>query len=75
VYEPALVDETFHVSTEEAEAEVRALARDEGLFVGWSTGAAVAAARRLLDGDGLTVVVIAPDGGQRYLSEIGRLLQ
>ena len=80
VYDRALIDETVHVSTEEAEAQVRELAREEGLFVGWSTGAAVAAARRLLargirgpGGKEPVVVVIGPDGGQRYLSEVGRL--
>ena len=74
IYDRALIDETVHVSTEDAEAEVRALAREEGLFVGWSTGAAVFAARRLLERGAALVVVIAPDGGQRYLSEIGRRL-
>jgi len=74
VYDRSLVDVTRHVSTEEAEAEVRTLARESGLFVGWSTGAAVAAARRLATADDCVVAVIGPDGGQRYLSEIGRLL-
>jgi cysteine synthase B len=77
IYDRDLPDETVHVSTEEAEDQVRRLARFEGLFVGWSTGAAVAAARRLLDrakgGELPVVVVIAPDGGQRYLSQKGRL--
>ena len=75
IYDQSAVDETFRVSTEDAEAEVRTLAREEGLFVGWSTGAAVLAARRVLKRDGGVVVAIAPDGGQRYLSEIGRLLR
>ena len=82
VYDPSLPDQTAFVSTENAEAVVRALAAEQGLFVGWSTGAAVAAAARLLrggargpDGEEPVVVVIAPDGGQRYLSEFHRLQQ
>jgi cysteine synthase B len=73
IYDPALPDRTEFVSTEEAEATVRGLARQAGLCVGWSTGAAVVAAERLRS-DGPTVrpsvvVVIAPDSGLRYLSE------
>ena len=73
IYDPALPDRTEFVSTEEAEAIVRRLAREAGLFVGWSTGAAVVAAARVLTArppDRQTaVVVIAPDSGLRYLSE------
>jgi len=73
IYDPALPDRTEFVSTEQAEAIVRRLAREAGLFVGWSTGAAVVAAERLRS-DGPTVrpsvvIVIAPDSGLRYLSE------
>ena len=73
IYDPALPDRTEFVATEEAEAMVRRLARDAGLFVGWSTGAAIVAAERLRP-DGPTVrpslvIVIAPDSGLRYLSE------
>ncbi|MSR05678.1 MAG: cysteine synthase family protein [Gemmatimonadetes bacterium] len=82
VYDAALIDATVHVSTEDAEVRVRELAREEGLYAGWSTGAAVSAARRLLAsgargprGEEPVVVVIGPDGGQRYLSEVGRLLR
>ncbi|HEV8303872.1 MAG TPA: cysteine synthase family protein [Gemmatimonadales bacterium] len=76
IYDPGLPDRTEFVSTEEAEAVVRRLAREAGLFVGWSTGAAVAAAERVLTArppDRPTaVVVIAPDAGTRYLSEARR---
>ncbi|MBI4419781.1 MAG: PLP-dependent cysteine synthase family protein [Gemmatimonadetes bacterium] len=81
IYDESLIDETLFVSTEEAEAAVRELATTQGLFVGWSSGAAVAAARRLTQrgivgpgGSDPVVVLIAPDGGQRYLSELHRLL-
>ena len=77
IYDPALPDRTEFVVTEEAEAAVRRLAKDAGLLVGWSTGAALVAAERVLsDGPSIhirasdpVVVVIAPDSGTRYLTE------
>jgi S-sulfo-L-cysteine synthase (O-acetyl-L-serine-dependent) len=71
VYDPALPDRTEFVATEDADAAVRRLARDAGLLVGWSTGAALVAAGRLPPD--AVVVVIAPDAGTRYLSEARRL--
>lgn len=79
IYDPSGIDETVFVVTEEAEWKVRALGREEGLFVGWSTGAALVAAEQVLlreaaaTGESRVVVVIAPDGGTRYLSESRRL--
>jgi cysteine synthase len=69
------------VTTEDADDRVRELAKTAGLLVGWSTGAAVVAAERAVSaayrphgaGDAC-VVVIAPDSGDRYLSERGRLV-
>ena len=64
---------------EDAEDAVRRLARETGLFAGWSTGAALVAAERLLSDrptaprSDAVVVVIAPDSGTRYLSEYRRL--
>ncbi|NIM48994.1 MAG: pyridoxal-phosphate dependent enzyme [Gemmatimonadales bacterium] len=80
IYDVALVDETVFMGTERADATVRALAWEAGLLVGWSTGAAVAAAQYLIQRavpdmrHRMRVVVIAPDGGQRYLSERRRLI-
>uniref|UniRef100_A0A7V6A5Y5 Cysteine--tRNA ligase n=1 Tax=Desulfobacca acetoxidans TaxID=60893 RepID=A0A7V6A5Y5_9BACT len=62
-------DDIVNVEDEEAFETARRLAREEGIFVGMSSGAAVAAALRLAGDleDGL-IVAIAPDGGERYLS-------
>lgn len=75
LYDPDLPDRTEFVATEDAEEAVRRLAKEAGLLVGWSTGAALVAAARVLS-DRLTaqpsdavVVVVAPDSGVRYLSE------
>ena len=65
-----VVDEIVLVSSAEALAMTRRLAREEGLLVGISSGAATVAAlelaRRL--GAGKTVVTVFPDTGERYLS-------
>ena len=82
IYDPHLPDRTEFVSTEDAEDAVRQLAREAGLFVGWSTGAALVAAQRVLTVlerprlvSSAVVVVIAPDSGARYLSERRRLIE
>jgi len=74
IYDPTVADETVYVSTERADATVRELARNEGLFVGWSAGAALAVARDILDKDAV-IVAVAPDSGNRYLSESRRRLE
>lgn len=70
IYDSRLADENLEVATEEAQAGVRRLAREAGLLVGVSSGAAFVAARRvaarLEEG---VVVTLFPDGGDRYLSE------
>ena len=70
IYDPALADENLSVSTEDAHRFVRRLAREEGLLVGISAGAALAAtlqvARRLERG---VIVTVFPDGAEKYLSE------
>jgi cysteine synthase A len=64
------VDGYLGVSDEEAVATARRLARTEGIFAGFSSGANVAAAARLLGstGRGRTVVVLINDSGLKYLS-------
>jgi len=81
IYDAALVDETVFVATEAAEAKVHHLARERGLFVGWSTGAALIAAEAVLARAAAqpdrppVVVAIAPDGGASYLGDERRLLE
>lgn len=69
IYDPSVHNRKVPVGTEAGYTMARRLAREEGLFVGESTGAAVVgaleAARELSGG---VVVIIAPDGGDRYLS-------
>jgi cysteine synthase A len=67
----SVVDRVEQVSSDEALDFAKRLAREEGLLVGISCGAAVAAAVRLAKLDefaGKTIVVILPDGAERYLS-------
>ncbi len=69
----SLVDRVEQVDAAEAVEMARRLAREEGLLVGISCGAAAAAAVRLAQRDdfaGQTIVVILPDAGERYLSTV-----
>ena len=70
IYDAALANENIRVSTEDAWHLTRRLAREEGLLVGVSSGAALAAAlrvaERLTEG---VIVTVFPDSGTRYLSE------
>ena len=70
LWEPALVDEILSVSTNEAEAMARRLAREEGLFAGTSSGANVVAAIRVAQrlGAGAKVVTLMVDSGLKYVS-------
>lgn len=73
IYDDSVPDTQVGVDTEDAYAFARELAKVEGLFVGTSTGAALAAAvrvaRELADaGEPGVLVVVAPDGGAKYLS-------
>ena len=67
----SVVDRVETVSSSAAIEMARCLAREEGLMVGISCGAAMAAAARLARQDdfaGKTIVVVLPDSGERYLS-------
>lgn len=65
-----IVDEIITVSNEDAMETARKLARQEGILVGISSGAAVFAALQVAKrlGAGKKVIVVAPDTGERYLS-------
>lgn len=63
-----LLDEICTVTDAEAYAMAREMARHEGVLVGISAGAALAAAKRVAPGLDGAVVAILPDGGERYLS-------
>jgi cysteine synthase B len=69
IYDPGLPDEHVTVTTEEAFAMTRRLAREFGLLVGVSAGANVAATQRVAERlDAGVVVTVLCDGGERYLS-------
>ncbi|MYC96075.1 MAG: PLP-dependent cysteine synthase family protein [Caldilineaceae bacterium SB0661_bin_32] len=72
IYVPSLVDRHMTVAAETAWDVTQALARSAGLFVGFSSGAAVAAAVQLarelpLNSEGV-VVTLLPDDGSKYVS-------
>ena len=69
IFAKGVADDIVNVEDEEAFETARRLARQEGLFVGMSSGAAVAVALRIArDLEQGLIVAIAPDGGERYLS-------
>jgi cysteine synthase len=71
VLDRSVIDEIVQVSNEEAFATARETARREGILCGISSGAAVAAARKVggrAENHGKSIVVILPDTGERYLS-------
>ncbi len=71
IYNPAIVDEIIQVAQADAGQTSRQLARQEGILVGISSGAALWAALEVAkrpESQGKTIVVVLPDTGERYLS-------
>jgi cysteine synthase A len=72
-YDSNIVDEIIQVSNDDAIRTSRILAREEGLLVGISSGAATFAAAELAkrpENKGKNIVIILPDTGERYLSTV-----
>ncbi|NDV95363.1 cysteine synthase A [Dysgonomonas sp. 521] len=72
-YDVSVVDEIIQVSNDDSIRTSRELAREEGLLVGISSGAAVYAATQLAkkaENKGKNIIVILPDTGERYLSTV-----
>lgn len=75
IYDPKLADEDMGISTEESYAMVRKLAREEGLLVGISGGAALAGCLKIakrIENTGTrdaVIVTVFPDSADKYLSE------
>src|SRR5205085_5574099 len=69
IYDAGIADEDIGVGTEDAFRLTRELAK-QGLFVGISSGGNLAGALRVARGaSNAVIVVIFPDGGEKYLSE------
>jgi len=71
VYDASVIDEIYQTDDVKAGIAARALAKEEGILVGISSGAALDAALAVAkrpENKGKTIVVVLPDTGERYLS-------
>jgi len=73
IYDATVADENLEMRTEDAQQMARRLAREEGILVGVSSGAALCAclevARRVPKNEQAVIVTVFPDSGEKYLSE------
>jgi cysteine synthase B len=70
IYDDNLPDKKIEVSTEEAYEMVRRLAREEGVFAGLSSGAAMVSSLKVAaELESGVIVTVFPDDGQKYLNE------
>ena len=73
IYDSSLADADLGISTEDAYAMARRLAREEGLLLGVSSAGAIVGclqtARQLKKNEQAVMVAILPDSGDKYLSE------
>ncbi|HLM77959.1 MAG TPA: cysteine synthase family protein [Rubrobacteraceae bacterium] len=70
IYDPTIADENLGASTEEAYEMVKRLAREDGILVGLSSGAAVATSLRVAQElESGVIVTVLCDGADKYLSE------
>ena len=73
IYDAKLADENLEIQTEDAQRIAKRLAREEGLLVGVSAGAALWAsmtvARRIPKNERAVIVTVFPDSGDKYLSD------
>ena len=69
IYDARKIDRHIMIESEDAFELARRIAREEGIFVGMSSGAALWAARKVAEeiGEG-TIATIFPDRGEKYLS-------
>lgn len=70
IFIPEDMDEVIKIDYEDAEKETVEFVRDTGILVGLSTGANIAAAKKLAEkyGKDKKIVTLSPDGGEKYLS-------
>jgi cysteine synthase A len=71
VYDPAVIDEIYQTDDVKSGTVARRLAKEEGILVGISSGAALEAALTVSkrpENQGKTIVAVLPDTGERYLS-------
>jgi cysteine synthase A len=70
IFIPEVMDEVIKIDYDDAEKETVEFVKDTGILVGLSTGANIAAAKKLAEkyGKDKKIVTLSPDGGEKYLS-------